>query len=73
MTTPPLENRGLPDGSGGEAAAAQPTRGLGVSTAETRLLGFGRKSFSMIQVIKKGFLHKWEMSFIKKGRNYSTV
>ena len=38
-----MENRGLPDGSGGEAAAAQPTRGLGVSTAETRLVGLGRK------------------------------
>ena len=33
-----MEKRGLPDGSGGEAAAAQPTRGLGVSTAETRLV-----------------------------------
>ena len=38
-----MENRGPPDGSGGEAAAAQPTRGLGVSTAETRLVGLGRK------------------------------
>ena len=34
-TTQPMENRGPPDGSRGEAAAAQPTSGLGVSTAET--------------------------------------
>ena len=42
-TTPPMENRGPPDGSGGEAAAVQLTRGLGVSTAETCLVGLGRK------------------------------
>ena len=38
-----MKNRGPPDGSGGKAAAAQLTRGLGVSTAETRLAGLGRK------------------------------
>ena len=42
-TTPPMENRGPPDGSGSEAAAAQSATGFGVSTAETRLVGLGRK------------------------------
>ena len=42
-TTPPMENRGPPYGSGSEAAAAQPTTGLGVSTAETRLGGVGKE------------------------------
>ena len=38
-----MENTGPPGGSGGETTAAQPTRGLGVSIAETRLVGLGRK------------------------------
>ena len=38
-----MENREPPDSIGGDAAAAQPTRGLGLSTAETRLVGLGRK------------------------------
>ena len=42
-TTPPMENRGPPDGSGNEAAAAQPTTGIGISTADTRLVGLGKK------------------------------
>ena len=38
-TTPSIEYRQPPDGNGGGAAAAQPTRGLDVSTAATRLEG----------------------------------
>ena len=42
-TEPPMEKRGMPDGSGGETAAAQPTRGLGVSTPEMHQVGLERK------------------------------
>ena len=42
-TARPMANRGSPNSSGGEIAAAQPTRGVGVSNADTRQMGLGRK------------------------------
>ena len=38
-----MENTGPLNSSGGEATAAQPTRGVSVSTAETHLVGLKRK------------------------------